>query len=101
MDSRAPVVTESFRPETSLYPKRSDLQKSLREASDGNETSVRRFVASQLQEPDPSTGLPYEHDFWLYTPLMWIGFHFVPRSTLFLLKKNFKVALPCSLVVSA
>ncbi|CAE7224766.1 unnamed protein product [Symbiodinium sp. CCMP2592] len=81
--SRAPVATESFRPETSLYPKRSDLQKSLREASDGNEASVRRFVASQLQEPDPSTGLPYEHDFWLDTPLMWIRFHFVPRSTLF------------------
>ncbi|CAE7204098.1 unnamed protein product [Symbiodinium sp. CCMP2592] len=81
--SRAPVATESFRPETSLYPKRGDLQKSLREASDGNEASVRRFVASQLQEPDPSTGLPYEHDFWLDTPLMWIRFHFVPRSTLF------------------
>ena len=44
---------------------------------------MRRFVASQLQEPDPSTGLPYEHDFWLDTPLMWIRFHFVPRSTLF------------------
>ena len=28
-------------------------------------------------------GLPYEHDFWLDTPLMWIRFHFVPRSTLF------------------
>ncbi|OLP95901.1 hypothetical protein AK812_SmicGene21924 [Symbiodinium microadriaticum] len=81
--SRASVATESFRPETSLYPKRSDLQKSLREASDGNEASVRRFVASQLQEPDPSTGLPYEHDFWLDTPLMWIRFHFVARSTLF------------------
>ncbi|CAE7463774.1 unnamed protein product [Symbiodinium sp. CCMP2592] len=81
--SRAPVATESFRPEISLYPKRSDFQKSLREASDGNEASVRRFVASQLQEPDPSTGLPYEHDFWLDTPLMWIRFHFVPRSTLF------------------
>ena len=79
---RAPVATESFRPETSLYPKRSDLQKSLRKASDGNEASVRRFVASQLQSQIRAQAFRMS-DFWLDTPLMWIRFHFVPRSTLF------------------
>ena len=80
---RAPTSRNSARPESSLYPPRSALQKRMREASDGNEASVRRLVLAQLEEHDPSTGLPYEHDFWLDTPLMWIRFHFEPRSTLF------------------
>ena len=52
-------------------------------ASEGNMDNIRKMVLEQMKSNDPETGLPYTHDFWLSTSLMWIRFHHVPRSTMF------------------
>jgi len=43
----------------------------------------RQFVLAQFKQVDPATGEPYNHDFWLQTPLSWIRFHHVPRDTFY------------------
>ena len=62
---------------------RDDFRRKLQMASEGNMDNIRKMVLEQMKWNDPETGLPYTHDFWLSTSLMWIRFHHVPRSTMF------------------
>ena len=44
---------------------------------------VKQILFRYWEQPDPTTGLPYTHDFWLKCPLFWLRFHYEPRTTLF------------------
>ena len=62
---------------------RDDFRRKLQMASEGNMDNIRKMVLEQMRSNDPETKLPYTHDLWLSTSLMWIRFHHVPRSTMF------------------
>ena len=36
---------------------------------------VKEILLRYWEQPDPTTGLPYAHDFWLKCPLFWVRFH--------------------------
>ena len=44
---------------------------------------MKEILLRYWEQPDPTTGLPYTHDFWLKCPLFWLRFHYEPRTTLF------------------
>ena len=48
-----------------------------------NIDQVKEILLRYWEQPDPTTGLPYTHDFWLKCPLFWLRFHYEPRTTLF------------------
>ena len=48
-----------------------------------NVDQVKEILLRHWEQPDPTTGLPYAHDFWLKCPLFWVRFHYEPRATLF------------------
>ena len=49
-----------------------------------NIDQVKEILLRYWEQPDPTTGLPYTHDFWLKCPLFWLRFHYYePRTTLF------------------
>ena len=48
-----------------------------------NIDQVKEILLRYWEQPDPTTGLPYAHDFWLKCPLFWLRFHYEPRTTLF------------------
>ena len=43
-----------------------------------NVEQVKEILFRHWEQPDPTTGLPYTHDFWLKCPLFWLRFHMVP-----------------------
>ena len=48
-----------------------------------NIDQVKEILLRYWEQPDPTTGLPYAHDFWLKCPLFSLRFHYEPRTTLF------------------
>ena len=48
-----------------------------------NIEQVKEILFRYWEQPDPTTGLPCTHDFWLKCPLFWLRFHYEPRTTLF------------------
>ena len=48
-----------------------------------NIDQVKEILLRYWEQPDPTTGLPYTHDFWLKCPLFWLRFHYESRTTLF------------------
>ena len=48
-----------------------------------NIDQVKEILLRYWEQPDPTTGLPYAHDFWLKCPLFWLRFHYEPRTALF------------------
>ena len=47
-----------------------------------NIEQVKEILFRYWEQPDPTTGPPYTHDFWLKCPLFWLRFHYEPRTTL-------------------
>ena len=48
-----------------------------------NVDQLKEILLRYWEQPDPTTGFPYTHDFWLKCPLFWLRFHYEPRTTLF------------------
>ena len=48
-----------------------------------NIEQVKEILFRYWEQPDPTTGLPCTHDFWLKCSLFWLRFHYEPRTTLF------------------
>ena len=48
-----------------------------------NIEQVKEILFRYWEQPDPTTGLPYTHYFWLKCPLFWLRFHYELRTTLF------------------
>ena len=64
-----------------VNPSRQLLEKLA--AAGVNIEQVKEILFRYWEQPDPTTGLPYAHDFWLKCPLFWLRFHYEPRTTLF------------------
>ena len=59
-----------------------------------NLEQVKEMLFRYWEQPDPTAGLPYTHDFWLKCPLFWLRFHYEPRTTLFTPKESDLVGGP-------